>query len=182
LQTFAPAASLALADQVVEGGRFEPGVYRFLTLERVELRDCDLSNCVWDHPRLTDVKFSRCRFTGFELREAKGADVVLDSCRGRYVQLVRGELSRAHFRQCELAESTFFEMRLLGAVFAECDLRQSVWSECNLHGADLRGCDTGGIRAAPKDLAGAILDHAQAAQLLRAAHDIRVLEQGEPID
>jgi uncharacterized protein YjbI with pentapeptide repeats len=181
LETLAAGSGLQIVDRVVEGARFQEGTFRFLSVERTRLIDCDLSNCVWERARLENVEFRGCRLTGFALVESKGDDVRFEGCRGQYVRIVKADMKSAAFVDCKLPDATFAEARLLRARFEGCELQRSVWSDCNLHGADLRGCDTGGMRAQTRDLAGAVLDPAQATALL-AALDIRVLEEGEPID
>lgn len=182
MEALSPGPGLQRSDAVLDGARFQPGVYKFIDLERVTLVGCDLSNCVWERARLADVELRACRLTGFELVEARADGLKLDGCRGQYLQVVKSELKHATWTGCDFVDATITASRLLGAVFSACSLRGSVWSGCNLHGADLRGCDTGGLRATLDNFAGAALDPAQAAALLRAAHDIRVLAEGEPLE
>jgi uncharacterized protein YjbI with pentapeptide repeats len=102
-------------------------------------------------------------------------------CHGRYAQFEGIEMKEARFERCQLGEASFQRCSLERATFRECDLRSAVLSGVRLQGADLRGCRVDGIRAGLDDLAGAVLDPAQAAAVLFGQASITVLEEGEQI-
>lgn len=158
-------------DVSLEGLDLRGGSFQEATLPLLQVADCrfdatDFASCALEKAYLRRVELLGCRLVGVKLNEADLQDVLFARCNARLARFwnMRGVAIR--FEQCALQEASFEGANLAGAVFVRCDLSGADLRNTNLAGADLRGSTLAGIRVNAKDLKGAIVDAAQAVELI----------------
>lgn len=162
----AEAEDVSLEGLDVRGGSFQEA-----SLPLVQVADCrfdatDFASCALEKAYLRRVELLGCRLVGVKLNEADLQDVLFARCNARLARFWNMRGAAIRFEQCALQEASFEGANLAGAVFARCDLSGADLRNTNLAGADLRGSTLAGIRVNAKDLKGAIVDAAQAVELI----------------
>lgn len=127
----------------------------------------DFANCSLDKAYLRRVEFTGCRLVGLKLTDADLEDVLFSRCNTRLARCWTSTAKAVRFEHCALQEASFDGSNLSGAVFYKCDLSGADFRNAKLKGADLRGSTLSGIQINSKDLAGAIIDPAQAIELIQ---------------
>ena len=136
---------------------------------------CDFSGATWEKPRLRRVEFIGCRLLGMQLLEAQLEDVLFRDCKLEDVLFASAMCKAVRFEKCMLRGAMLEESDLTGVVFQECDLTSISFLDSNLNEVDLRGSVLNGLQANPKDMRGAIIDPAQAIQVV-SLFGVRVME------
>ena len=137
-----------------------------LRLLDVLLEGCDLSGAVWEQARLQRVTISGCRLMGVQLLEARCEDVVFRDCMLESAIFASAAFKAVRFERCNLSEAVLTEADLAYAVFQRCDLTRADLRGSKLSGADLRGSIINGMQVGAPELKGAIIDPAQAVQVV----------------
>lgn len=168
-------------------------------MQALELRGCDVDQCV----------FSNCRFIQCRLESCRFCDVIFDSCDLSNLQLPNCSFRRTVFKNCKLSGSIFSEAvfrdtafqhvvapytNFLNSKWKNCLLQHSDFSEAffaeavfsslsleetrltrsdfsraKLDKADYRSCDIRDVRWELSQLRGCVISYEQAADLARAA-------------
>jgi uncharacterized protein YjbI with pentapeptide repeats len=124
--------------------------------------NCDFANMEIRAMTTVRVEFVDCRMTGLRLRETEWQSLLLSGGDQRYVQCRFAVFQRSEFDGCDFEDADFYGVDLRGCVFRRCNLRNVEMSKAKLGGADLRGSNVEGLRLGAEDIAGAIVDPAQA--------------------
>lgn len=131
----------------------------------IRFSECDLANAEVRALTAVRVEFTGCRMTGLRLNEAALQNVLVSGGDQRYAQFRFSVLQRCEFVDCDFQDADFYGADLRGCVFRRCSLRNAEMSKAKLDGADLRGSNIDGLRLSAEDVAGAIVDAAQALSL-----------------
>ena len=131
----------------------------------VRFSGCDLANAEVRALTAIRVEFAGCRMTGLRLNEAAWQNVLVSGGDQRYAQFRFSVLQHTEFEDCDFQDADFYGADLRGCIFRACNLRNAEMSKAKLDGADLRGSNIDGLRLAASDVAGAIVDAAQALSL-----------------
>ncbi len=151
-----------------------------LHLLDVQLEACDLSGVDGEQARLQRVAFHDCRLVGAQLLEARCEDVVFRDCTLESAICASATFKAVRFENCNLREALFVEADLSQAVFRRCDLARADLRGSRLAGADFRGSIINGMQVGAPELKGAIIDPAQAVQVVNLL-GVVVKEQEPPI-
>ena len=140
-------------------------------LRRLQALDCqfenaDFANCSLEKAYLRRVEFAGSRLLGVKILDGDLEDVRFTRCSLNLGRLWTSSCKSLRFEHCSLQEASFDGTNLAGVVFYKCDLSQADFRNTKLKGADLRGSTIDGIKINAADLAGAIIDPAQAMQLI----------------
>jgi uncharacterized protein YjbI with pentapeptide repeats len=162
-------------NQALAGASFEQVRGRHLTFIRtkclrlrmldVRLDVCDLSAADMEEGHIRRTEFVECRLWGADFYKAQFQDVVFQACNAEHAVFASATFKPARFEQCNLHGVSFAEADLTGAVFQRCDLTQADLRGAKLKGADLRGSTLEGLLVNAQDLAGIIIEPAQAVQI-----------------
>lgn len=163
----AAISSHTAADVTFESVRLDHVRLNATRLSRAHWRDarfetCDLAEADWDKTQLTRVEIVESRLLGFKAAEARIQDTLVKNCNGKLALFFGATFKRVRFTRCQLNEASFQEADLTGVVFDHCDLRQASFQGAKLMGTDFRGSNVEGLRVGSQDVAGAIIDPAQA--------------------
>lgn len=191
-EALAPAAAFEAGDDLMEGCCFE-GITlpAEAELNRLELRGCVVSRCVWQEvschkTAFVDVVFEKCDFSGCDFRgavfsrvrfagcklvgcdfqETVFRDVGFEDCRARYVNVAAAKAQRLLFSGCELQQAAFEQVKWQAA-FDRCDLTGASFHFAPLKGMRLTTSRLEGISVGLEDLKGAVVNTFQAAALSR---------------
>ncbi len=137
-----------------------------LRLFDVQLDTCDLTGAIWEQARCKRTAFRDCRLMGVQLLEAHCEDVVFHDCTLEGAVLAAAHFKAARFENCNLREAVFTEADLGHVVFRNCDLTHADLRGSQLGGADLRGSRIDGMQVGAQELKGAVIDPAQAVQVV----------------
>ena len=140
-------------------------VVRAAKWKDVRLSECDLANAEIRALTAIRVEFLGCRMTGLRLNEASWQNVLVSGGDQRYAQFRFSALQKSEFEGCDLQDADFYGADLRGCVFRRCNLRNVEMSKAKLEGTDFRGSNIEGLRVGLEDVAGAIVDAAQALSL-----------------
>ena len=160
------AASVLFEQVLLRRMNFAQSRLPKLRLHDVQLENCDLTGAVWEYARLQRVAFHACRLTGAQLLEARCEDVVFLDCTLESAICASAAFKAARFENCQLREALFVEADLSQAVFRRCDLTRADLRGSRLAGADFRGSIIDGMQVGAPELKGAIIDPAQAVQVV----------------
>jgi uncharacterized protein YjbI with pentapeptide repeats len=136
-----------------------------LRLLDTRLERCELAGARWERARLRRVEFSGCRMLGADLGESSFDDVLFQECNAEGAVFLNAACKPVRFEKCNLRKAIFEGADLTGVVFDHCDISEATLLGAKLAGADLRTATLNGLKAGPKDLAGAIIAPAQAVQV-----------------
>lgn len=132
-----------------------------LELSDVRLEDADLSNARWRSVTARRVEWVNCRAMGWQATFDQVTDVYFEGCRFDYalihVEAAKGLLV---FAGCSFAEA-LIRGDLSRAVFIDCELAGAEFDPTNAKGCDLRGSRLAGARGL-LELRGAWVDSDQA--------------------
>jgi uncharacterized protein YjbI with pentapeptide repeats len=127
---------------------------------------CEFSGSNWENPRLRRVEFIGCRLLGVQWLEVQCDDVFFKDCILEGAVLVKTTCNAVRFEKCNLRGVILDESNLSGVVFSHCDLTNASFRASTLNKTDLCGSILNGVQANPQDLRGAIIDAAQAIQVV----------------
>lgn len=155
----------------------------------VEISGCSFHDCDFEKASFVDVLFRNCDFSGSRL-----TDCYFHRCAFLSVKGVGADFHESLFKEVRMEDSVFSYANFSGTswestVLNGCDLQESYLEECRLkktelnrvklnranlfgtalRGLDLRSCEIEGILISDekKELAGAVVDLYQAAELAR---------------
>jgi uncharacterized protein YjbI with pentapeptide repeats len=151
----------------VRGGSFHDAALRLLQATDCRFDTTDFANCALEKAYLRRIEFLGCRLIGIKIGDADLEDIRFSRCNARLLRCWASSCKSIRFDQCALQEASFDGSNLAGAVFYKCDLIGADFRNTNLEGADLRGSTLAGIQIQSKDLKGAIIDPAQALELVQ---------------
>ncbi|MCB0081156.1 MAG: pentapeptide repeat-containing protein [Caldilineaceae bacterium] len=134
-------------------------------LTDIKLSSCDLANADWFQTAGQRVQMTDCRLVGFAANESRWQDLRIERSLCTAVQFRFATLKRTIFADCDLRGANFQGTDLTGIQFRKCNLDGVQFSGATLKGADLRGCSIIDIKIGVNELAGAIVEHFQAAYL-----------------
>jgi len=157
---------LALESAVLGKVIARAACWRELHLSDVRLAACDLANVDCRGASCHRVEMLDSRLTGANLSRGRFLDLRIVNCKADAAWFIRSVFERVRFERCDLHGANFEGADLRHAVFSDCDLRQARLSGARLDGADLRGSLLNNITAAPGDLRGAVIEPAQAPDLI----------------
>lgn len=127
---------------------------------------CDFAGSEWAKAHMLRVEWIGCRLMGTRILEAQIEDVLFQKCNGDLARFWSSACKGVWFDQCTLREASFEGCDLSGAIFRRCDLSNADFRGAKLGGADLRGSTIAGMQVGIKELQGAIVDPAQAVQIV----------------
>jgi uncharacterized protein YjbI with pentapeptide repeats len=169
-------ATSDLSDQEADDVLFEQAHLKRVMLARTRLTTaqlidvqcdvCDFAGAEWEKAHLTRIEWAGCRLMGMKLMEAQITDAVFKECNAEFALFWSSAFKAARFERCNLSGASFQEADLSGVVFKECDLSRADLRGAKLIGADLRGSKLDGLNVGIKELQGAIIEPAQAAQVV----------------
>ncbi len=160
------AASVIFEQAVLRRVNFTQSRLPSLRLLDAQLDNCDLTGAVWEEARLQRVAFNSCRLMGMQLLEARCADVVFNDCTLESAIFASTTFKAVRFENCRLDEAVFTEADLSHTVFQRCDLTRADLRGSKLLGADFRGSIINGMQVGALELKGAIIEPAQAVQVV----------------
>lgn len=128
----------------------------------VRFSRCDLANVEIRALKATRVEFLECRMTGLRIAEAELQSLLVSGGDQRYAQFRFANFQTSEFEGCDLQEADFYGADLRGCIFRRCNLQNVEMSKAKLTGTDFRGSIVDGLRLSAEDLAGAVVDAAQA--------------------
>ena len=160
------AASVIFEQVLLRRVNFTQSCLPKLRLLDVQLDACDLSGVDGEHARLQRVAFHGCRLVGVQLLEARCEDIVLHDCTLESAIFASATFKAARFENCNLRGAVFAEADLTHAVFQRCDLTHADLRGSKLGGTDFRGSIINGMQVGAQALKGAIIDPAQALQVV----------------
>jgi uncharacterized protein YjbI with pentapeptide repeats len=131
----------------------------------LRFEDCDLSNLEVRLLTAVRVELVGCRMTGMRAGESDFQDLLVSAGDQRYAQFRMSKFKNCEFDGCDFEDADFYGADLSGCVFRKCNLRNAEMSRSKLVGTDLRGSNIDGLRVTVEDVAGAIVDAAQALAL-----------------
>ncbi|HLF27654.1 MAG TPA: pentapeptide repeat-containing protein [Anaerolineae bacterium] len=165
-----------LAEQTAAGVLFEQVQLKHGNLSRTRLsklrlidvrfETCDMAGAEWERAHFRRVEVVGSRLVGAKLAEASLTDTLIKACNAEFALFWSATFKAARFEQCVLREASFVGANLAGVVFHQCDLSHADLRETQLAGADFRGSTIAGMQVGVKELQGAIIDPAQAAQIV----------------
>jgi len=126
----------------------------------------DFANSDWTGSSFRNCRIDRCRFTGWIASNSTFDHVCFVDCALDLSVLTEAVFRTVLFDGCLLTEASFEGSDLRRAQFKGCDLRNASFARAQMDGTDLRGSHLAGITARPQDLRGAIIEAAQAADLV----------------
>jgi uncharacterized protein YjbI with pentapeptide repeats len=169
-------ANCDLSDQSADDVLFEQALLKRVTLARTQLISaqmidvrcevCDFAGAEWEKTHLTRIEWTGCRLMGMKLMEAQISDAVFKECHAEFLLFWSSAFNGARFERCNLSNASFQDADLSGVVFKECDLSSADLRGAKLAGADLRGSKLDGLNVGIKELQGAIIEPAQAVQVV----------------
>ncbi|MGH3929081.1 MAG: pentapeptide repeat-containing protein [Pseudonocardiaceae bacterium] len=131
----------------------------------------ELSQTRFTGALLADARFEECRMIGADLTALRGlaATLIMKDCNLQLANFQDTDLRGADLTGSDLTEADLRGTDLRDAVFSRCLLRGVDLAHTRLDGVDLRGADLGEITAdMPHQLRGAVISHAQAADICAA--------------
>jgi uncharacterized protein YjbI with pentapeptide repeats len=128
----------------------------------VRFTGCDLANIEIRALTAVRVEFHECRMTGLRVGQADWQNLLISGGDQRYAQFRFSVFRAAEFDGCDFQDADFYGADLRACLFRRCNLRNAEMSKTKLTGADLRGSIVEGLRLGAEDIAGAIVDAAQA--------------------
>lgn len=186
-----PVGDIAVTEDPLEGYWFESVPVEDEDLDRLEVRGCVFSHCVWQQLPLrksgfvdvifdrcdfsgcdfsgavfSRVRFESCKLTGVNFGETVFRDVAFTDCRAPYLNLAAAKAQRLLFQACRLNDATFQELKWQAA-FQRCDLTGATFHFAPLKGINLTTNQLAGLRVGLPDLKGAVVNTFQAAELSR---------------
>lgn len=156
--------SLHLDSCVLQTVGMPGAVIRAAKWKDVRFTECDLANMEVRGLTAVRVEFLGCRMTGLRAGESNWQNALFSGGDQRYAQFRFSNFQSAEFDGCDLQDADFYGADLRGCVFRRCNLRNVELSKAKLSGCDLRGSAVDGLRLTAEDIAGAIVDAAQALQ------------------
>lgn len=143
--------------------------------------DADLTDAVFDTvdlsriqlagALLTDTRFDACRMIGADLGHVRGLAVTftVDGSNLQLANLQDAPWRGVRLRGVDLSEADLRGADLSDAVLVGCRMRDVDLSHTRVRGTDLRGADLGALGPdSPRQLHGAVISTAQAADVCRA--------------
>lgn len=181
----------AQAKAMESGESYERCDFDGLLLKHLDLANCAFDQCSFKGADLTDARLNGCEFTGCDLSNAKltGSNlfaarfdrsklmgVVIAGCQNLpttrfnkcvfdYVQFRGLSLEGMRFADCSFVEADLSLTILKKTAFTKCNLDNADWTGAEFEATDLRGSKLGGLNVCKVNIAGAILNSAQLAQL-----------------
>ena len=168
-----------------EGGYFESESVDYLRFQQVAFQDVRIESSRILAPRLSDVRLQMCSLTNTSCEQIVARRVEFIEC-----QLLGWNSSKGHFQdvlfrgcdiqlslfrfctfksvrfeECNLQDASFQGSNLSNTVFSNCTLNNAEMSQTKLAGTDFRTSSIDGLRVGINEVAGAIVDHFQAAYL-----------------
>lgn len=167
-----------------EGESFYRGSLKSVELSGCSFHDCDFEKasfvdvlfrgCDFSGSRLTDCYFHRCAFlsvkgVGADFHESLLKEFRMEDCVFSYANFSGTSWESALLNGCDLQESYLEECRLKKTGLNRVKLNRANLFGTALRGLDLRSCEIEGILISDekKELAGAVVDLYQAAELAR---------------
>ena len=132
----------------------------------VRIEDSDFSGAVWEQAQLQRVEFIGCRLLGMQLFAARLQNILFQACTFEDAQLATAVCRAVRFEKCTLRNASFELADLAGGVFHQCDLTNADLRGTQLQGTDFRGSVLNAVQVEAKDLQGAVIDAAQALQIV----------------
>lgn len=105
-----------------------------LILTDVRLERCDLANGFWRNAEIDRTELIDCRLTGLDLADASLRHVLMRQCQGALISFRSATLKHSRVEDCALTEADFQDAQLPGLVVRGSDLRGA-----SLYGANLQG-------------------------------------------
>ncbi len=140
-----------------------PGVsVRSALWKDVRFAECDLANVQVRALSAVRVEFIGCRMTGLRAGDSEFQDVLFSGGDQRYSQFRMSKFKNCEFDACDFEDADFYAADLSGCVFRRCNLRNVELSRSKLVGTDVRGSNIDGLRVTVEDVAGLVVDTAQA--------------------
>lgn len=132
-----------IADENYEGRNFNNQILELATYE-----DCVFTNCTFTNQHLSGFNFVECRFENCDLSNAQLGntafrEVTFKGCKmlGLHFEHCNGLIFSAHFTDCQLDFSCFYQRNLKNSSFNACSLKEVDFGEANLSGASITNCD-----------------------------------------
>jgi fluoroquinolone resistance protein len=97
-----------------------------IIFSNVEFSGCNLSNTGLTQTAFRNVTFTECKCLGMQFLDCNPF------------------LFEVTFRDCQLAHSSFYKMKMKKTVFANCKLLQADFTEADLNQAKFENCDLSG--------------------------------------
>lgn len=144
-----------VTDGTLSESEFDP-----LELTDVRMSGIDLSNARWNTVTARRVEWLHCRAMGWQLSFAQITDVYLEGCRLDYSVIEVGNVKGLLvFSGCSFTDA-IIRGDLSRAVFTDCEFNGAEFDPTNAKGCDLRGSSLAGARGL-LNLYGAWLDQEQ---------------------
>lgn len=169
-------ASLTLTNQFAAHSAFEQMLWRRMVVSQsrfansrftdMRLDASDLSGVDLERARFRRVELLGCRLIGAQLVETYLEDVLFREGNYHSAIFTAATCKAVRFERCTLTQASFEGADLTGVVFADCDLTHANFSGATLTNTDFRGSVINGLQVGAKELQGAIIEAAQAVQMV----------------
>ena len=147
--------------------RWPGSAMKAVSLRDVRVVGCDFSNLTVHRFTLVRVEFVECRLAGLRASAADWQDVLVRDCDLRYAVFEEGKFRRCEFERANCEDSGFPRADFTGCAFRSSSLSQADFRGAKLGATDLRGSTVDGMIVGIEDLRGAIVDPVQAAAFAR---------------
>ncbi len=139
--------------RLVMSNYFEEQTFEGESLEQEEISAgeyelCVFRNCDFSQGNLSGFSFLECEFIECNFSNANLSDVSLQSARftnckmlGLHFYKAKSFGFEAHFEQCQLDHSIFYQMNLGSCSFNACQLKGADFSEAGMKGVSLTNCN-----------------------------------------
>ncbi len=144
---------LDLAGNVVNDSIFDRSRFAKLALNdtrfnKCQFRDarfdtCNMANAAWKNCKLAQLQLANCKFTGFRLIDTQVANVLFESCSGKFAHLNGSVFKKVIFQNCVLPGADFSNCNFQETMFVGCDLSETLFYDAKLQGTDLTGAIMG---------------------------------------
>ena len=120
-------------------------------LTKGEYENCSFKTCDFSNADLSDIKFLECEFSGCNLSLANLAQTALRDIKFKDCKMLGLHFEKCSqfaisfgFDNCNLAHSSFYQLKLKKTSFINSQLHEVDFVECDLTGAFFDNCDLTG--------------------------------------
>lgn len=157
---------LTIRDCIVNRQTFINCRMKAAQVSDVRFVNCDLSNLSFAESSFYRAEFISCKLVGTNLSETTFNHVWMDDCNGQYINLSVSKMNQVRFSRCDFQNGTFTNCKPGLFEFDDCRLVEADFSHTALRGVDLRTSRIEGIQVSIPDLRGAVINYAQAMDLM----------------
>jgi len=160
----AVAVGVSIVSSIVRNVDLSNSKIKGFRMNDVEVEKMSLVNADLDYASIDRVMITGSRLTGVKLAGNGSSirDVVFKGCKLDWSTLRFAKITSVRFENCVLSDSDFVGAELEDVTFSESDLSNADFSQAKMKRVDVSGSKIEGIKIAPQQLGGLMVDHSQA--------------------